>query len=61
MHQKSPSFFNAKSPGKVKEKTHKSFLESGQANISRNFPTIVLSRNLKISSTVLKGRNLTKF
>ena len=31
IHQKSPPFFNAKSPGKVKEKIHKSLLESGQA------------------------------
>ena len=31
IHQKSPPFFNAKSPGKVKEKIHKSLLESGPA------------------------------
>ena len=29
IHQKSPAFFNAKFPGKLEEKIHKSFLESG--------------------------------
>ena len=33
IHQKSPPFFNAKSPGKFEEKIHKMFLESGQSNI----------------------------
>ena len=33
IHQKSPPFFNANSPGKVKEKIHKSFPESRQANL----------------------------
>ena len=31
IHQKSPPFFNAKSPGKFEEKIHKSFRESGQS------------------------------
>ena len=34
---KSPPFFNAKFPGKFEEKIHKSFLESGQSNISYGF------------------------
>ena len=36
-HQKSPPFFNAKSPGKFEENIHKSFLESMQTKFSLNF------------------------
>ena len=32
IHQKSPPFFNATFPGKLEEKNHKSFLDSGQSN-----------------------------
>ena len=37
-HQNSPPFFNAKFPGKFEEKIHKSFLESGQNNLSCSSP-----------------------
>ena len=35
IHQESPPFFNAKSPGKFEKKIHKSFLESRQSNRER--------------------------
>ena len=39
IHQKSPSFFSAKVPGKFEEKIYKSFLESWQSNIW-SFPSV---------------------
>ena len=62
IHLKSPPFFNAESPGKFKEKIHKSSLARKQSNTSPNFDKY-LTTLVPLTGTVetLKNNRRDKF